>query len=73
MSNTPKIIYTLTDEAPFLATQSLLPIVDAFTATAGMNLCFDNPNWTAKLFSCFNSLFYRKSRNTARYINAELS
>ena len=27
MSNTPKIIYTLTDEAPFLATYSLLPIV----------------------------------------------
>jgi len=36
MSNTPKIIYTLTDEAPFLATQSLLPIVEAFTATAGI-------------------------------------
>ncbi|MDO1529967.1 NADP-dependent isocitrate dehydrogenase [Fulvimonas sp. R45] len=36
MSDTPKIIYTLTDEAPFLATQSLLPIVQAFTATAGI-------------------------------------
>ena len=36
MSNTPKIIYTLTDEAPYLATQSLLPIVKAFTATAGI-------------------------------------
>ena len=36
MSSTPKIIYTLTDEAPFLATQSLLPIVDAFTDTAGI-------------------------------------
>ncbi|WDS35228.1 NADP-dependent isocitrate dehydrogenase [Pseudoxanthomonas sp.] len=36
MSNTPKIIYTLTDEAPFLATQSLLPIVDAYTDTAGI-------------------------------------
>ncbi len=36
MPNTPKIIYTLTDEAPFLATQSLLPIVDAYTATAGI-------------------------------------
>lgn len=34
MSNTPKIIYTLTDEAPFLATQSLLPIVKAFAGTA---------------------------------------
>ncbi len=36
MSNTPKIIYTLTDEAPFLATQSLLPIVQAFAGTAGI-------------------------------------
>ncbi|WP_414639398.1 NADP-dependent isocitrate dehydrogenase, partial [Achromobacter sp.] len=27
MSLTPKIIYTLTDEAPALATRSLLPIV----------------------------------------------
>jgi isocitrate dehydrogenase len=38
MSNTPKIIYTLTDEAPYLATQSLLPIVKAFTATAGIQV-----------------------------------
>ncbi|QEI07156.1 NADP-dependent isocitrate dehydrogenase [Pigmentiphaga aceris] len=29
-----KIIYTLTDEAPFLATQSLFPIIDAYTGTA---------------------------------------
>ncbi|KAF1686861.1 isocitrate dehydrogenase (NADP(+)) [Pseudoxanthomonas broegbernensis] len=36
MSNSPKIIYTLTDEAPFLATQSLLPIVQAFAGTAGI-------------------------------------
>ncbi|HEY6094680.1 MAG TPA: NADP-dependent isocitrate dehydrogenase [Gallionellaceae bacterium] len=31
---TPKIIYTLTDEAPALATYSLLPIVQAFTKAA---------------------------------------
>ena len=36
MSSTPKILYTLTDEAPFLATQSLLPIVQAFTRQAGI-------------------------------------
>jgi len=36
MSSSPKILYTLTDEAPFLATQSLLPIVEAYTATAGI-------------------------------------
>ncbi|QHI67911.1 NADP-dependent isocitrate dehydrogenase [Tichowtungia aerotolerans] len=31
-----KIIYTITDEAPALATQSLLPIVQAYTAAAGV-------------------------------------
>ena len=38
MSDAPKIIYTLTDEAPFLATQSLLPIVQAFTRPAGVEV-----------------------------------
>ncbi|WP_427983378.1 NADP-dependent isocitrate dehydrogenase [Agarivorans sp.] len=33
---TSKIIYTLTDEAPALATYSLLPIVQAFTNAAGV-------------------------------------
>jgi isocitrate dehydrogenase len=32
--STPKIIYTLTDEAPALATYSLLPIIQAFTKAA---------------------------------------
>jgi len=31
-----KIIYTHTDEAPLLATYSLLPIISAYTATAGV-------------------------------------
>ena len=35
-SASPRILYTLTDEAPFLATQSLLPIVEAFAGTAGI-------------------------------------
>ena len=34
--STAKIIYTLTDEAPALATYSLLPIVQAFTRSAGI-------------------------------------
>jgi isocitrate dehydrogenase len=38
MSQTPKIIYTLTDEAPYLATQSLLPIIAAYTSTAGITV-----------------------------------
>ena len=34
----PTIIYTLTDEAPALATHAFLPIVRAFTAPAGINI-----------------------------------
>ncbi len=33
-----KIIYTITDEAPALATYSLLPIIKAFTSTAGITV-----------------------------------
>ncbi|MFY4706811.1 NADP-dependent isocitrate dehydrogenase [Burkholderia glumae] len=36
MSTSSKIIYTLTDEAPALATYSLLPIVKAFTRSSGV-------------------------------------
>ncbi|HEX7367048.1 MAG TPA: NADP-dependent isocitrate dehydrogenase [Pelobium sp.] len=38
MSNSSKIIYTKTDEAPLLATYSFLPIVQAFTASAGIDV-----------------------------------
>jgi isocitrate dehydrogenase len=38
MSKSPKILYTLTDEAPALATYSLLPIVQAFTSSAGITV-----------------------------------
>ncbi len=34
----PNIVYTKTDEAPALATQSFLPIVKAYTATAGIDI-----------------------------------
>ena len=35
---TSKIIYTKTDEAPALATCSLLPIVEAFTGACGVHI-----------------------------------
>ena len=35
---TSKIIYTETDEAPALATYSLLPIIQAFTGAAGVEV-----------------------------------
>jgi len=36
MSDKAKIIYTITDEAPALATLSLLPIIEAYTGAAGV-------------------------------------
>ncbi len=38
MSNLPKIIWSKIDEAPALATYSLLPIVNAFTKAAGVEV-----------------------------------
>ncbi|WP_101757075.1 NADP-dependent isocitrate dehydrogenase [Oceanicoccus sp. KOV_DT_Chl] len=38
MTDISKIIYTLTDEAPALATYSLLPIVNAFSNVAGVTV-----------------------------------
>jgi isocitrate dehydrogenase len=34
----PTIIYTLTDEAPLLATSAFLPIIRTFTAAAGIQV-----------------------------------
>lgn len=36
MNDTPKILYTKTDEAPALATRSFLPIIEAYTESAGV-------------------------------------
>lgn len=38
MTESPKIVYTDTDEAPQLATYSFLPIIKAFTDTAGVDV-----------------------------------
>ena len=38
MSDKEKILYTITDEAPALATHSLLPIISAYTSAAGVSV-----------------------------------
>ncbi|HYW77820.1 MAG TPA: NADP-dependent isocitrate dehydrogenase [Gammaproteobacteria bacterium] len=62
MSSTPKIIYTLTDEAPFLATQSLLPIIDAFTDTAGVALETRDISLAGRILAQFPDLLDEKQR-----------
>ncbi|KZZ75053.1 isocitrate dehydrogenase [Oleiphilus sp. HI0130] len=51
MSN--KIIYTKTDEAPALATYSLLPIVNAFTSAAEVSVEESDISLAARMLSAF--------------------
>lgn len=56
MSNqTPKILYTLTDEAPALATYSLLPIVEAFTKSAGVSVETRDISLSARIIANFSA------------------
>ena len=48
-----KIIYTKTDEAPMLATHSLLPIVNAFTAKAGVEVETKDISLAARVLALF--------------------
>jgi isocitrate dehydrogenase len=48
-----KIIYTKTDEAPALATQSFLPIVQAFSKPAGVNLEIRDISLAGRILSRF--------------------
>lgn len=53
MSTRSKIIYTFTDEAPALATYSLLPIVEAFTATADITVETRDISLAGRILSAF--------------------
>ena len=53
MSTMPKIIYTVTDEAPALATYSLLPIVSTFAAKAGIEVEQCDISLSARIISQF--------------------
>ena len=48
-----KIIYTLTDEAPLLATNSLLPIVRQYAATAGIDMIESDISVAARILGEF--------------------
>ena len=49
-----KIIYTLTDEAPFLATYSLLPILKKFVGSAGVEMDTKDISLAARVLSQFS-------------------
>ena len=52
-TNHPKIIYTLTDEAPLLATYSFLPIIQAFAKPAGIDVVTSDISVAARILAEF--------------------
>ncbi len=53
MSSESTIIYTLTDEAPLLATHAFLPIVRTFTAPAGIQVSASDISVAARILATF--------------------
>ena len=53
-SQKPTIIYTHTDEAPALATRSLLPIIRAFTGPAGISVETRDISLAARILAAFS-------------------
>ncbi|HWJ61407.1 MAG TPA: NADP-dependent isocitrate dehydrogenase [Acidimicrobiales bacterium] len=56
MTDTSKIIYTHTDEAPALATYSLLPIIEAFTGAADVAVETRDISLTGRILAAFADL-----------------
>ncbi|MEL7003511.1 MAG: NADP-dependent isocitrate dehydrogenase, partial [Bacteroidota bacterium] len=54
MAQTSKIIYTKTDEAPALATYSLLPIIQAYSKPSGINIETKDISLAARIVSSFS-------------------
>ncbi len=59
-----KIVYTLTDEAPALATASLLPIVRAFSAAAGVEVDTSDISVAARVLATFPECLSEDQRVT---------
>lgn len=62
MSKAPTIIYTKTDEAPALATHSLLPIIKAFTKSSGINVETRDISLAGRILSQFPEFLKEEQR-----------
>ena len=56
MSKTSRILYTITDEAPALATYSWLPIIQAYSKRAGIDVETRDISLAARILSQFNDI-----------------
>ncbi len=57
-----KIIYTITDEAPALATYSLLPILQAYTASSGIDIETRDISLAARVLASFPKYLTEEQR-----------
>ncbi|HEU5073413.1 MAG TPA: NADP-dependent isocitrate dehydrogenase, partial [Polyangiaceae bacterium] len=62
MTAKPTIIYTKTDEAPALATYSFLPIVQAFTRHAGIDVVSRDISLAGRILAVFSDLLPASQR-----------
>ena len=62
MSQLPKIVYTITDEAPALATRSFLPIVKSFVTSSGIHLETKNISLAARILAVFSDFLNDNQR-----------
>jgi isocitrate dehydrogenase len=58
----PSIIYTLTDEAPLLATYAFLPIIRTFTEPAGINVESNDISVAARILAEFSDYLTEEQR-----------
>ncbi|WP_213776850.1 NADP-dependent isocitrate dehydrogenase [Caballeronia sp. dw_276] len=58
----PTIIYTLTDEAPLLATNAFLPIIRTFTAPAGINVTTSDISVAGRILGEFPEFLTEEQR-----------
>ncbi len=56
------IIYTLTDEAPMLATFSFLPVIESFAATAGVEVETRDISLSGRIIAAFDDLLPEEQR-----------
>ncbi|WP_394215201.1 NADP-dependent isocitrate dehydrogenase [Brachybacterium vulturis] len=59
-----RIIYTHTDEAPMLATASFLPILDAFSDTAGIEVTTRDISLAGRIVAAFSDLLPEDQRES---------
>jgi len=57
-----QIIYTKTDEAPALATLSLLPIIKAFTKSSNIQITTKDISLSARILACFPDFLNKDQR-----------